>query len=254
MPPARRTPATKKRPPTRTPAARPGAVSRRTLWLALAGAAVVAAALIGGSLLLRGGDDDSSGAVPTVGDPALVDGIPQQGTTLGSPDAKVTLIQWEDFQCPACEAYQQGAFPGIVEEYVRPGKVKIEFKGLQFLGEDSDQALRAALAAARQGKFWQMEKLLYDAQGEENSGWVTDELIRELATTLELDVAKLEADMASAAVTEQIEAADREGEALQVAGTPTFFVSIDGGEPYQVQPEAFTVEAFRPILDDALQG
>ncbi|HJU47326.1 MAG TPA: thioredoxin domain-containing protein [Gaiellaceae bacterium] len=242
--------------PTKTPGRTPttgGGISRRTLAIALGGAAIIAVLLIAGSLVLGGGDDDGSSG-PVTADTALVDGIPQNGTTLGNKDAKVTLIQFEDMQCPACRAYQEGAFPGIVDEYVRPGKINVEFQGLSFIGDDSEQALRAALAAGRQGKFWQMEKLFYDNQGGENEGWVTDELIRDLATQIGLDVQKLEADMDSPAVNAQIAAMEKAAVTRQVQGTPTFFISVDGGTPYQVQPTAFSPEAFRPIFDDALQG
>jgi protein-disulfide isomerase len=46
----------------------------------------------------------------------------------------------------------------------------------------------------------------------------------------------------------------KEAEQLGIRGTPTFFISVDGGTPYQVQPDAYTVEAFAPIFEDALQG
>lgn len=254
MPPQRKTPKTTRTTTTKA-SHRPttgGGVSRRTLAIALGGAALIAVALVAGSIVLGGGEGASSGSVNV--DTTLVDGIPQEGTTLGAADAKVTLIMWEDFQCPACRAYQEAAFPGIVEEYVRTGKAKVEFKGLAFIGEDSDQALRAALAAGEQGKFWQMEKLLYENQGGENEGWVTDELIRSLAGAIGLDVARLEQDMDSAAIGDRIEEMQTEATERQVGGTPTFFVSVDRGEPYHVQPETFDPAAFRPILDDALAG
>jgi protein-disulfide isomerase len=231
-----------------------GGRGNRTLWIALGGAALVAVALIGGSLLLRGGDDDGSAAPGGTGSTALVDDIPQNGTTLGNPDAPVTLIQFEDFQCPACRTYEEEAFAGIVEQYVRPGKVNVQFQGLTFLGPDSEKALRATLAAGEQGKLWQMQHLLYQNQGGENDGWVSDELIDELATTIGLDVEQLRTDMESQAVTDQVAAMQEKGNELGVQGTPSFFVSIDGGEPYAVQPEAFTVAAFSPIFEDALQG
>jgi protein-disulfide isomerase len=239
--------------PGRTPTTG-GGISKRTLAIALGGAAIIAILLIAGSLVLGGGDDDGGSSGPVTADTALVDGIPQSGTTLGDKAATVTLIQFEDLQCPACRAYQEGAFPGIVDEYVRPGKINVQFQGLSFIGNDSEKALRAALAAGRQGKFWQMEKLFYDNQGGENEGWVTDELIRDLATQIGLNVQKLEADMDSPAVNAQIAAMEKAAVTRQVQGTPTFFISVNGGAPYQVQPTAFSPDAFRPIFDDALQG
>jgi protein-disulfide isomerase len=227
------------------------AATRQTLWIVLAAAIGLGAVLILASVLLGGGDDETTPSVPA-GDPALIEGIPQNGTVLGSPDAKVTLIQWEDFQCPFCGEYTAQAFPAIVEEYVRPGDVKVEFKGLAFLGDDSEKALRAALAAGLQGKFWEMEEGLFANQGEENSGWVTDELIDELAAENGLNAAKLRRDMDSAEVSAQIEAVEKEAVQRGIEGTPTFFVSIDGGAPYRVQPTSLQADAFRPILDDAL--
>ena len=119
----------------------------RNLLLVAGGAAVVIVALVAASLLLRGGDDSEGSPTSTVSPSTLLDGIPQDRAILGSEDATVTLIQFEDMQCPICKSYQQEGFPGIVEEYVRPGNVKLRFVGLAFLGPDSEKALLHVLAA-----------------------------------------------------------------------------------------------------------
>jgi protein-disulfide isomerase len=225
----------------------------RTLVVVIAVAVAVVVALVVGSLALRGGDDEAAG--PVTGDTALVDGIAQNGTVLGNPAASVTLIQYEDLQCPACKSYTDGAFPSIVEGYVRPGTVKVDFRGLAFLGSDSEQALRAVLAAAKQDKAWQMIELLYDNQGEENSGWVTDVLIEDLAASIDgLDVEKLLADAESDEISQEMEAVGAEAAERNVGGTPTFFVQIGNEEPYPVQAPSFEPGAFDQILDDALEG
>ena len=95
----------------------------------------------------------------------LLDGIPQDGTVLGRPDAPVTLIEYADLQCPYCAQWARGALPLLVREYVRTGKLRIEFRGLAFIGPDSDTALRAALAAGRQNRLWNVVELLYADQG-----------------------------------------------------------------------------------------
>jgi protein-disulfide isomerase len=241
-------------PPVPRPGSKGGRRIDRTLLVIGAVAAGIVVALVAGSLLLRGDDGGGSGG-GAVGDTSVVDGIPQSGTVLGDPDATVTLLQYEDLQCPACLSYQQESFPTIVEEWVRTGKVKIDFRGLEFLGDDSNQALRAVLAAAEQDKAWQMIELFYANQGEENSGWVTDVLIDEMAESVGLDVEQLHTDMESEEITQQI--ADLQQEALDrnVQGTPTFMVQVGDDEPYLVNPNPYTdPEAFRPILEDALQG
>ena len=135
----------------------------RNLLIAAGGAAIVVVALVAASLLLRGGDDDSDTAQPTttVSPSTLLDGIQQDRAVLGNADATVTLIQFEDLQCPICKRYQEEGFPGIVEEYVRPGKVKVRFVGLAFLGPDSEKALLHVLAAGDQGKLFQFADALY---------------------------------------------------------------------------------------------
>jgi protein-disulfide isomerase len=239
-------------PKSNTPAKR----NNRNLFIALAVAAVVAAALIVGSIVLRGGSDSSSGTTGTTSSgTALVAGIPQSGTILGNPDAKVTMVQYEDFQCPICREYTVDALPAIVNEYVKTGKVKLDYHGLSFLGTDSVKALRVALAAGKQNKLWEVAELFYEQQGDENSGWVTDEKVNEiLAQVPGLDADKVLADAESPAITAEIEKVNQEASDRDVQGTPTFFIAIGAGEPYRLAPTSLTPDAFRPALDDALQG
>ena len=61
---------------------------------------------------------------------------PRTGMVLGNPEAKVRMLQFEDIQCPVCKVYNDDALPAIVDEYVRPVKVKLDFRGLAFLGPD----------------------------------------------------------------------------------------------------------------------
>ncbi len=220
--------------------------------IAAAGAIVVVVVLVGASLLLRGGDDGDTQT--TAGASTLLDGIPQDGDVLGDAKAPVTLIQFEDLQCPICRQYQEEGFPSIVNEYVRPGKLKVRFVGLAFIGDDSAKALRYVLAAGAQGKLFDLSEALYANQGEENSGWVTDDLLEELADQVGLDWDTLQSDAAGSDVQRQAQAMSAEGVARQIQGTPTFFVQVGKGKPYQVQPRSFAIESFRPIFDDALSG
>lgn len=229
------------------PRANPG--PNRNLLIALGAAAIVVAAVVIGVLTLGGG---SGGGSIDVSSAAYLDGIPQSRDVLGDPEAKVTLIQFEDLQCPVCQRYTQEAQQDVVTEYVRPGKIKLRFVGLAFIGQDSQKALRYALAAGKQNKLWQFTEILYQEQGPENTGWVTDDLLESVATSLKLDWATLKTDAASASVTQQANSMGQEGVQRQVSGTPSFFLQVGDQEPYQVQPNAFSIEAFRPIFDDAL--
>jgi protein-disulfide isomerase len=224
--------------------------------IAIAAAGLVAVVLIGASILFtRSGGEDAVATTGTAPTDSLIAGIPQKGTVLGNPEATVRMLQFEDLQCPICKQYTDDAFRAIVAEYVKPGRVKIDFRGVKFLGPDSEKALRIALAAGIQNKLWNVVELFYLEQGEENSGWVTDAKIDEiLAQVPGLDAAKVKADAKSAAVTKEIAAVEAEATTLEVQGTPWFYLGIGLNQPYEIQPSSLTPGAFRPALDDALKG
>jgi protein-disulfide isomerase len=115
-----------------------------------------------------GGTGGSSASGEDVG--KLYSGISQRGTTLGKSDAPVTVYLYEDFQCAYCGEFSRKMFPQLVEDYVRGGKAKLISEPLTFLGPDSVVAARAALAAGEQNRYWPYYSLLFENQGEENSG------------------------------------------------------------------------------------
>ena len=230
-------------------------VQGRPAWLkmALALAIGVAAAIVlvvGSQLLHR-----SKGSPGVVRNPVVdLSGIPQRSRVLGSPTAKVTMLEFADPQCPGCRAYTLTVFPKLVNEYVRSGKVKMEYHGYPFIGPDSVKGLRFLLAAANQNRLWNLQEALYRYQDRENSGWITDSLVRQLASKIPgLDVDKLFADAGSAAIAKEANTDLAVANAANLPGTPTFFVQIGNQKPYYVNL-AFDVNQFRAALDDALKG
>jgi protein-disulfide isomerase len=223
---------------------------RRTIATVLGGAAVVAAALVAVSLVRS----NTSSTPPVTPNPVVdLGGIPQEGAFLGSPKARVTLVEYADPQCPGCRAYTETIFPVVVNRYVRTGKVRIEFRGYPFLGEDSVKGYRFLLAAARQNKLWNLQEAMYRNQGAENSGWVTDDLIRRLAARIPgLDVSRLFTDAERSDIrTEADGAADAASEA-DIPGTPSFVIQTGDAPPYLI--EAGSAQEMRAALDDALSG
>jgi protein-disulfide isomerase len=218
--------------------------------LAFGIAIAAAVALVATAVLSR---SDPSSAPPNPNPVVDLAGIPQSGRVLGSPAAKVTLIEYADPQCPACRLYTEEFFPTLVREYVRPGKVKTEFRGFPFIGDDSVTAYRFLLAAAEQDKLWNLAEALYRNQGGENSGWVTDDLIRRLAGKIPgLDVDKLFTDAGRADIRQEAEGAGAAASAAGIGGTPTFLVAVGDQQPYIVQ--FGTVDQMRAALDDAVSG
>jgi protein-disulfide isomerase len=243
--------------PSGTPPGR--RASRRTLLLAGGGAAVVVVVLVAVSVLSSSGKDSQPPLVTTAetsglaGDPNLLDGIPQHGLVLGSPKAPVTMVEYADLQCPYCAEFATGTLPTLLDEYVRPGKVKIEFRGLAFVGDDSRKALRVVLAAAEQNRAWNVIDLLFANQGEENKGWVTDDLLRRVGGAIAgLDGAKMLSNADKPLHEEQMREMDREAQTDGVRGTPTFTVARAGVPPGQISLASLDAAAFRPALDAAL--
>ena len=225
-------------------------LSGRTVVLAFAGAAAAAVALVVVALLFRS-NGDAPPPSPTPG--VELAGIPQDDRVLGKPAAKVTLIEYADAQCPACRVYSENLFPTVVDEYVRPGKVKNEFHGFPFLGPDSVKALRFIYAAGLQDKLWQFQEALFRNQGGENEGWVTDDLLREITSEIPgLDVDELFVDAESDEIAADVDAAPGEAQAAGISGTPSLLIKIGDAEPYYVQVSS--VEEIRAALDDALEG
>jgi protein-disulfide isomerase len=224
-------------------------LSRGWLYGGLAGIAVaIAVALILVSVLGGKGNKPTM-AVSGVGTAQLLSGIPQSGLMLGSPSAPVTLIEYADLQCPYCDRYTTGVMPTVIADYVRTGKMRVEFRGLNFIGADSEKALRVALAAGEQNKLWNVVDLFYLNQGGENDGWVTDGLIRGILRAVPgLDASKALAATNSGHVAGQIAAAQNQAVAAGVSGTPTFFVHTRGGGLEPLRLSGLTVTAFKSAL------
>jgi protein-disulfide isomerase len=181
---------------------------------------------------------------------ALFKGIPQRLNQLGKADAKVTMVEFADPQCPYCRQFALDALPAIVKQYVRTGKVKLIYFGIEIIGPNSEQGLRAIYAAGLQDKLWNYSDLLYKSQGAENSGWITDTLLRQIGDSIPgFDTEKMMIDRSSSAVEAALAASSQQASNARVNQTPTFFAGPTGGRLQQIAVSSLTPEAFRPTLD-----
>jgi protein-disulfide isomerase len=241
---------------------------RYLLFLGVGGAAVaIAVALILVSVLgSSSADSTPSSPMTTAAGPggnarptkvpgaaataALFKRIPQSLNQLGDPNAKVTMIEFADPQCPYCRQFALDALPAIVREYVRAGKVKLVLFGIQIIGPNSEDGLRAVYAAGLQGKLWEFSDLLYKSQGAENSGWITDDRLRRIGDSIPgFDTDKMMADRSSPDVDAALAASSQQASNARVNQTPTFFAGPTGGRLEQMAITSLTPEAFRPTLE-----
>jgi protein-disulfide isomerase len=234
------------------------ALSRRALYaIAGSGAVLLAVVLVLASVISSGGSSKPpAGNIPiTAADTTkLLRGIPQNGIALGKPNAPVTLYEFADIQCPFCAEFSGNAFPDVVREYVRAGNVRIEFHGVDFFGPDSNRGLKFALAAGQQGKLWNVIHLLYANQGEEGSGWVTDELLASIGRAVPgLDVQKAFAAIDSQAVSNQLQVLANSSAEFGIDRTPSFAAGPTGGKIEKFDISSLDANALRPTLDKLLQ-
>ena len=147
------------------------------------------------------------------------------------------------------------ALPVLVRDYVRPGKLRIVFSGMHFVGPDSETALRTALAAAVQKRFWNVLELLYENQGTENTGWVTDSLLRSIVDAVPgLNTQKMLDARHSAEVDRLLAEADALAQRAGVSSTPTFAVGKTGSTLRIVHVSSLGATGLEPAIDAALKS
>jgi protein-disulfide isomerase len=153
-------------------------------------------------------------------DPNKVYNIPTGGSPArGAENAKVTVVEFSDYQCPFC-GQAESLVSQVLETY--PKDVKLVYKQfpLTSIHPNAMPASKAALAAGRQGKFWEMHKLIF-----ENQRQLGPEKYTEFAEKLSLDVPQFQKDMESPEILAQINREMQEARAADVTGTPTIFVN-----------------------------
>lgn len=181
-----------------------------------------------------GGDTSIEGADQIT---AELDGIPQEELTLGDAKAPVLITEYGDLQCPVCAAFSEQVMPDLISEEIEPGNARMEFKNFNILGPQSVDASKASLAAGAQGRYWEFVELFYANQGQENSGFVTDDFLEAVAEGAGVsDIAKFNTDRADPALDQELDAVTTQATDLGINGTPTFVVEGPNGSKTLVAP------------------
>jgi protein-disulfide isomerase len=160
--------------------------------------------------------------------------------TKGPATAKVTIVEWSDFQCPFCSR----VVPTMAELQKAYGDdIRIAFKhNAMAMHNRAKAAAIAAEAAGKQGKFWEMHDLLFA-----NAKELTDENFVKWAGEIGIDVEKFAKDLADPAIAKKVDAHQLQGAKLGARGTPAFFVNgryLSGAQP---------AEAFKKLIDEEMK-
>ena len=161
-------------------------------------------------------DDESVYAVPAEGAPAM-----------GPEDALVTIVEFADYHCPYCERVR-APLDRLLSEY--PSDLRVVYRQMPLaMHPRAKDASRAALAARRQGKFWEMHNKLFDSKAQ------TIEQFTKLAQELGLDVEQFRSDYESPEVEAELLADMKLAKTFGVSGTPVFFINgryLSGSQSY----------------------
>ena len=213
---------------------------RRTRLLQFAAGGVFLAIIIVVVVIVAvGGGSKSGGNASNIQHVAevekIVKGIPQEKLTLGKSTAPTTLFMYGDLQCPICKEYIEEFLPEIISTDVKSGKVKLTYRDFIIISEESIPAGEAAYAAGEQGKGWNFIETFYRNQGEERSGYVTEEFIESIAKAAGVpDMAKFNKERKSGKFKKEVEATTKQASTtFGFTGTPSF--AVEGPKSHGIE-------------------
>ncbi len=179
---------------------------------------------------------------PTKAEPKITDEDP----VLGDSNAKLTIVEFGDFQCPFCGRFHKDTLSQIKKDYIETGKVKFVFKHLAFLGKESTDAANAAECAKEQGKFYEYHDELYNNQSGENQGAFAINNLKKFAINIGLNASQFNQCLDTQKYNAHVQADNAEANRLGFNSTPSTVIGdtpIIGAQPYN---------SFKTIIDQKL--
>jgi len=178
------------------------------------------------------------------------------GETLGSASAPVVMEVYADFQCPACKLFVTDQLPTLLNDFVRPGTLRIEARDIDILGtgspNESQELAVGAACAAEQDRYWQFHDLVFWNQGRENRGDHDAAFIASLATAAEVDRTAWDACITRTDLRAAVDAATQAAAAAGFNRTPTLV--INGQTLVGVQDYAKLADLIRQLATGASPG
>jgi len=164
----------------------------------------------------------------------------QRAPALGQGSARVTIVEFSDYQCPFCRRHSSQVLPEIVKEYVKTGKVRYVFRDFPIasLHPQAHRLHEAAHCAGDQSRYWEMhDRLFSDPQRIEAKDLVAQ------ARALGLDAPRFERCLADGVHAATVRQGVADGEKARVRGTPTFFLGLTEPNGASIRPQRLLVGA-----------
>lgn len=171
--------------------------------------------------------------------------IPENTAQQGSGDAKVTVVEFADYQCPFCGRWGQDIYPKLKAEFIDTGKVKFVYWDFAFLGEESFLAAEAAMCAKDQGKYWDYHDKLFANQAGENSNAFSINNLKIFGKQVGLNETEFNSCVDSRIYKPIVEEISNQASELGVISTPTVLINgipLEGILPWESYKQVIETE------------
>ena len=220
--------------------------------LILPGAILIAALLVSGSVVFYSLSIGGLGAnIKQAGDVVAGDKVNvsvDDDAFIGNERAKVTIVEFSDFQCPFCRTFWNGAYQQIKKEYIDTGKARFVYRDFPLSFHPAAMpAAQASQCAKDQGKFWEMHDKMFSEQEKLGQGTIQFGVsdIKKWASQIGLDTNKFNQCLDSEKYKLEVEKDMADGSAYGVSGTPTLYINgnpVVGAQPFLVFKEIIESE------------
>ena len=170
----------------------------------------------------------------------------QGSTMLGNPNAKITIVEFGDYQCTFCYKFHDETMKKINQEYIKTANVNFIYKDFPLNGEQSILASEASYCAQKQNKFWEYHDTLYNNWGGENTGWITENVLQGFARDVGLNLDEFSQCLENSEYRQKVLDNEQFAREIGINATPSFLIFNDselyriiGAQPFDNFEQAF---------------
>ena len=170
----------------------------------------------------------------------------QGSTMLGNPNAKITIVEFGDYQCTFCYKFHDETMKKINQEYIKTANVNFIYKDFPLNGEQSILASEALYCAQKQNKFWEYHDTLYNNWGGENTGWITENVLQGFARDVGLNLDEFSQCLENSEYRQKVLDNEQFAREIGINATPSFLIFNDselyriiGAQPFDKFEQAF---------------
>ena len=164
----------------------------------------------------------------------------QGSTILGNPDAKITIVEFGDYQCTFCYKFHDETMKKIDQAYIKAENVNFVYRDFPLNGPQSILASEASYCAQKQSKFWEYHNTLYDNWGGENTGWITKNVLIGFANDIKLDLDSFSQCLENSEFKQKVLDNEQFAREIGIDATPSFLIFNDselyriiGAQPFE---------------------